>query len=85
MKRTARVLGVTCALIASALGSVVAQTSRVEGGVWSLAGVDFYWETRLVPPVPPLGDGLRMLTLSSGADTGAPSHDGPLTEGVLRI
>lgn len=62
-------IGVTCTLVALAVGHVAAQTSRVEGGVHSLSGVDFYWETRLVPPVPPLDEGLRMLTLSSGADT----------------
>lgn len=66
MKRTTHVLGVTCALIAVVIGHVFAQTSRVEGGVRSLAGVDFYWETRLVPPVPPLNDSLAMLTLLSG-------------------
>jgi hypothetical protein len=69
MKISTHVLGATCALVAIMIGQVVAQTTRVEGGVRSLAGVDFYWETRIVPPVPPLDDGLRMLTLRSGTDT----------------
>jgi hypothetical protein len=69
MKRTTHVLGVTCALVAVAIGHVVAQTSRVEGGVRQLNGVDFYWETRLVPPVPPLDERLQMLTLGSGPGT----------------
>jgi hypothetical protein len=69
MKRTAYVLGVTCAIVAIVLGRAEAQTSRVEGGVRSLTGVDFYWETRLVPPVPPVDERLRMLTLRSGTDT----------------
>jgi len=67
MKNTTRVLAVTCALVAIVIGHLVAQTSRVEGGVRSLAGVDFYWETHLVPPVPPLNDSLGMLTLTSGS------------------
>jgi hypothetical protein len=64
--RKTRILGVTCALVAIALGHPAAQTARVEGGVRSLTGVDFYWETRLVPPVPPLDDRFAMLTLKSG-------------------
>src|SRR5688572_31242710 len=71
MKRVSRIVGATGALIALAIGHVAAQTARVEGGVRSLTGVDFYWETRLVPPVPPLDGALQMLTLC-GTWTGAP-------------
>ena len=51
-----------------------AQTTRVDGGVRMLSeraaeGFEFYGETRLVPPVPPLGEDLAMLTITSGGDT----------------
>ena len=68
MKRVTPVL-LACALLITMSGHAGAQTTRVEGGVRSLSGVDFYWETRLVPPVPPLDDRLRMLTRTSGTDT----------------
>ena len=68
MKRATHVL-LACALVTSVTDHAVAQTTRVEGGVRSLNGVDFYWETRLVPPVPPLDDRLRMMTLTSRTDT----------------
>ena len=69
MRSTTYLLGVIGVLVAIVSGELVAQTTRVEGGVRSLAGVDFYWETRLVPPVPPVDERLRMVTLRSGTDT----------------
>ena len=63
MKPIARVVAIAWALGAMGSGYAAAQTARVEGGVQSLLGVDFYWETRLVPPVPPLDGRLQMLTL----------------------
>ena len=68
MNKATHVL-LACALVITINGHAGAQTTRLEGGVRSLNGVDFYWETRLVPPVPPLDDRLRMLTLTSGTDT----------------
>jgi hypothetical protein len=65
MKKITCTLSATCAVVAIALGPATAQTARIESGVRSLAGVDFYWETRLVPPVPPLDD-FGMLTFQSG-------------------
>ena len=69
MKSITHLLCVIGAILAIVNSELIAQTSRVEGGVRSLSGVDFYWETRLVPPVPPLDDSLAMWTLESGADT----------------
>src|SRR5688572_25206337 len=43
----------------------LAQTSRVESGSTSLGGLVFSYETHLAPPVPPLGDGLNMLVLTT--------------------
>ena len=42
-----------------------AQTSRIEGGSVALGAFTFYYETRLMPPMPPLGDALNMLVLTT--------------------
>src|SRR5688500_2797014 len=52
-------------LLAAAASPAFGQTSRVEGGSTSLGSFVFYYETRLEPPVPPLGDSLSMLVIPS--------------------
>jgi hypothetical protein len=42
-----------------------AQTSRIEGGSATVGDFVFYYETRLEPPTPPLGDTLNMLVLTT--------------------
>jgi hypothetical protein len=84
MTRMTRVLGMTWALVAVATAHMTAQTARVEGGVRSLTGVDFYWETRLVPPVPPLDGGLQMLTLC-GTWSGPPGPGCSGSDTVHRV
>jgi hypothetical protein len=64
-----RIVLVTCVVVTVLALHANAQTARIDGGVRSQAGFDFYWETRLVPPIPALGEDLRMLTLTTGADT----------------
>lgn len=46
-----------------------AQTSRVESGSTVLGGLAFYYETRLEPPLPPLGDSLNMLVFTTTPHT----------------
>lgn len=58
-------LGIAAVLAAPA----AAQTSRIEGGSTALSGFVFHYETRLDPPVPPLGDSLNMLVLTTPPST----------------
>jgi hypothetical protein len=50
-----RLAGIVALVTAST--SVLAQTTRIDGGVVSTDTYGFYWETRLTPPVPPLAEG----------------------------
>jgi hypothetical protein len=59
------ILGVAAALATPAAG----QTSRIEGGSTTLGGFVFHYETRLEPPVPPLGDTFNMLVLTTPPST----------------
>jgi hypothetical protein len=52
-----------------AVTPAAAQTSRIEGGSATLGDFVFQYETRLEPPVPPIGDGLNMLVLTTPPDT----------------
>jgi hypothetical protein len=47
------------------VAGAAAQTSRIEGGSTTLGNIVFYYETRLEPPVPPLGDSLNMVIFPS--------------------
>src|SRR5688572_7411444 len=59
------------ALAATAVLSAApaAQSTRIEGGVTSQAGFDFYWETRLEPALPALADGFGMTVLETPPNT----------------
>ena len=43
--------------LAAASTSVLAQSTRIDGGVVSTDSYGFYWETHLTPPLPPLAEG----------------------------
>jgi hypothetical protein len=68
---------VACAVSASA------QTSRIESGSTTLGTVTFYYETRLEPPVPPLGDSLNMLIFPSNGPN--VFYNGPAPDTVHRV
>jgi len=44
-------------VLAAASAPLVAQSTRIDGGVVSTDSYGFYWETHLTPPVPPLAEG----------------------------
>ena len=70
-------------LIALGAAPAIAQTSRIDGGSTTLGDVVFYYETRLEPPVPPLGDSLTMLIYpSNGANV---FYNGPAPDTVHRL
>ena len=63
LARRSATLAVAVALLCG--GTAAAQSSRLEGGVSSHPGFDFFYETRLEPPVPPLSDGFGMTVLET--------------------
>ncbi len=73
---------ILCVLAAGA-SPAFAQTTRLEGGSTTLGNIVFYYETRLEPPVPPLGDSLSMLIYpSNGANV---SYSGTAPDTVHRV
>lgn len=63
--RKIAILGIAALLAAPA----AAQTSRIEGGSTALSNFVFFWETRLEPPMPALGEGFSMLVLTTPPST----------------
>ena len=54
--QTCQWIGCVVALVAVST-SVLAQSTRIDGGVVSTEVFGFDWETHLTPPVPPLAEG----------------------------
>lgn len=70
-------------LLAAGVAPAFAQTSRLEGGSTTLGSIVFYYETRLEPPVPSLGESLNLLIYpSNGANV---FYNGPAPDTVHRL
>jgi hypothetical protein len=61
-------LAALSAMMTLAAVSVAAQSSRIENGVTSRPGFDFFWETRLEPPSPPLSGNFGTAVLETASN-----------------